>query len=185
MSEDSPRIREWLRRLTWSLSAVPSPEREEIVAEAHAHLREAMANGQSAEAALAGFGAAEDYGREFVDQMDVSGALGSGRYGAMLSVVGRRVQSSFAAALAGMIMIIIGGVMAATVVVMIYKLIDPTHTGLWLGTHQFFLGKIDDPAQARDLIGGWIYLVCTLLFAAAWLLGRNVLLWTLRRLARR
>jgi uncharacterized membrane protein len=77
MSSEAIEVQEWLRRLKWSLASMPSPEREDIVEETRAHLHEAIAGGQSAAAVLGGFGAPEDYARQFVDEMDVSHALGS------------------------------------------------------------------------------------------------------------
>jgi hypothetical protein len=184
MSDDPVEIQEWLRRLKWSLAAIAPFERDDIVEETRAHLRETMAKGATPSAALAGFGRPEDYARRFVDDMEVSGALGSQSTGAMLSVVGRRIHRSVVAAFTGGTILILSMFAFAALVMLAYKLSDPVHAGLWRNAHQFFIGKIDNPASATDLLGNWLYPLAAATLALAWLIGRFILLWAVRSLAR-
>src|SRR5215475_3417190 len=63
MSTDPSDVQEWLRRLKWSLASMPSPERDDILAEARAHIDEALASGKTPAQALSGFGPPEEYAR--------------------------------------------------------------------------------------------------------------------------
>lgn len=183
MSDDTPEIQDWLRRLKWSLTSVPSPERDDIVQETHAHLREAIAGGQTSGAVLAGFGTPEEYARQFVDEMDVSRALGSGRPAAMFATVVRRMHRSFIATLAFLAVFILGCAALGIGYTVVMKIVDPQHAGLWMGRTQFFIGTIDDPTSAHELLGYSLFPVAAMLFGGIWQLGRLILTRTLRHLA--
>ena len=181
---DANEIQDWLRRLSWSLAAIPSPEREDIVAEARAHIEEAIAQGQTPAAVLSGFGEPDEYARAFIDQMEVARAMGSQATSTMLATVTRRVHRSAVAALAAVVLFLLAVVVFTAVSVALFKLGDPAHTGLWHGPHAFFIGRIDDPSKAKELLGNWLLPLAALACALSWLIGRFVLLWTLRQLAR-
>ena len=72
--------------------------------------------------------------------------------------------------------------MAVTVAVM--EIQDPVHAGLWWGSTVRFVGTIDDPAMARDLLGPWLIPAAVAVLGAAWVLGRLILLAAVRTLAR-
>lgn len=184
MSSDPPEIDEWLRRLTWSLASMSSPERDNIVEETRSHLREVVAAGRTPSAALAGFGRAEDYARRFIDEMQIVGALGSQDTGALLRVIAGQIHRSLIAALAAIGIAALAALALTSVLMIILKLSDPVHAGLWRGAHQFFLGKIDDPGEATELLGTWLYPLCVAVLALTWFTGRLLLLWTVRRIAR-
>jgi uncharacterized membrane protein len=184
MSSDPAEIEEWLRRLKWSLASMSSPERDNIVEETRSHLREVLAAGCSPSAALAGFGRAEDYARRFIDEMQIVGALGSQDTGALLHVVARRINRSLVAALAAIGIAALGVLTLIAILMLILKLSDPVHAGLWRGAHQFFIGKIDNPADATELLGFWLYPLCVGILALSWFIGRLLLLWAVRRIAR-
>lgn len=179
-----PTVADWLRRLAWALAAMPAPQRDDIVAEARAHLEERAADGRSAIDALAGFGPAEDYARPFLDEMELTAALGSQKSGDLLGAVARRVHRSLVAAGAAVVLLTLALIALAAISLVIMKLQDPVHAGLWVGPGQQFIGTIDDPAQARELLGLWLYPLAAASLALAWLIGRLVLLWAVRRLAR-
>jgi hypothetical protein len=174
----------WLRRLGWSLASMPSTERDDIVEEARSHLREVLAAGRTPAEALAGFGRPEDYARRFIEERDIAGALASQGTGALLHVLARQVNRSVVAAIAAIGLIALSVIGLVAVVMLIVKLTDPVHAGLWRGSHQFFIGKIDDPANARELLGAWLFPLCACVLMLAWLIGRWILLWAVRGLAR-
>lgn len=184
MSGEPAEIQTWLRQLKWSLASVPSPERDDILAETRAHLEEAIASGRTPAEALQGFGAPEEYARRFVDEMDVAGALGSQKAGAMLSVIGRRIHRSVVAAAAAVALVVLVLLAFTALTMFVFKLSDPVHAGLWRNAHEFFIGKIDNPASATDLLGNWLYPLMVAVLFAAWLLGRLILLGAMRALAR-
>lgn len=179
-----PTVADWLRRLAWALAAMPPAQRDDIVAEARVHLEEGVAAGRSAAEALAGFGPAEDYARPFLDEMELTAALGSQKSGDLLGAVARRVHRSLVAAVAAVVLLALALVAFMAVSLVIMKLQDPVHAGLWIGPGQQFIGTIDDPTQARELLGLWLYPLAAGCLALAWLVGRLVLLWAVRRLAR-
>ena len=181
---EDPEVTRWLHQLNWALASVPTAEREDIVAEARAHLAESIADGHSPRDALAHFGAAETYARTFLDDIELSGALGSQRSGAMLSVLARRVHNSVVAAFGFFIVVILGAVALGVGLTGIAKIFDPVHAGLWVGPQIFAFGITGDPPHGRELLGHWIFPVAALIVALCWILGRMVLLWSLRTLAR-
>jgi len=184
MSEEPAVVLDWLRRLKWSLASIPSPEREDIYEEARSHLREMLAKGVTPAQAISGFGSPENYAHHFVEEMEISGALASQHTGAMASIVARRIHRSLMAAVAGVVLLVLGALVFASLAMLFFKLGDPIHTGLWRNAHEFFIGKIDSPMTATDLLGDWIYPLTVAVVALSWIAGRFVLLWAIRRLAR-
>ncbi len=184
VQNEDPDVSRWLSRLNWALASIPAAEREDIVAETRAHLAESIADGHSPKDALAHFGAAETYARTFLDDIELSGALGSQRWGAMLSVLGRRVHKSLVAAFGFLLVVILGGVALGAALTAAVKIVAPAYAGMWVGPREFGLGVIDDPSHAHELLGNWIFPVLALILALCWILGRMVLLWSLRTLAK-
>jgi hypothetical protein len=183
MSDEPAEIRLWLRRLRWSLAYAPSGEREEIVSEARAHLRDALSGGKTPSTAIAGFGAAEDYARRCIAEIELASAVASQDGFAMLSIVGRNLHRSAVAATAGLFLIALAAVSLVAVGVSVAKLVDPRHAGLWRGGHAFFIGVIDDPSGARELLGYWLFPLAVAVLVLTWVLGRVVLVWAVRSLA--
>lgn len=186
MSGDTPdrAVAEWLRRLTWALGRMPAPQRDDIVAEVRAHIEEATASGRSPHDVLAGFGDPAVYARPFLDEMELASALGSGRPGDLFAAVLARAHRSLLAVLALAAVTALGVAAFTAVSLVIMKLQDPAHVGLWIGPRQQFIGVIDDPSQAREYLGGWLYPLAALVLTLAAVLGRLLLLWSVRRLAR-
>lgn len=176
---------EWLRGLKWSLTAIPSPEREDIVEETRGHISERLEAGASLEEVLDAFGSPDVYARGFVEEMEVSSALGGGRSGSLLGVIARRAHRSAVAFAAFLGLLVIVAVALGAVITGVYKLVDPVHAGLWVGDGFAFLGTIDDPSTGRELLGNWVYVVIPAIFAACWFLGRLILIGTVRTFTRR
>ncbi|MGZ8370308.1 MAG: HAAS signaling domain-containing protein [Caulobacteraceae bacterium] len=177
---DDRKIEEWFRRLRWALERMPAPERDDIVEETRAHVKERIDGGASAAEVLASFGPAETYARQFLDEMELTSALSSTRSGDLLSVIARRVHRSLVALVAFLAVLFMGGFALGSVVTAIYKIADPEHSGLWVGSGDFFIGQIDNPAGHHELLGNWIYPFTVLAVAIAWVLGRLVLIWAAR-----
>lgn len=175
----------WLRRLRWSLDSLPAADRDEIVAEAAAHFADAGAAGRDVAAVIAGFGTPEAYARRYLDEAELARALGSQSAGDLAGVVARRLHRSLIAAVAGLavLALTLAAFVAVTLVVM--EIQDPARTGLWIGPTVRFIGQIDDPAIAHDLLGGWMLPAAAGVIGAAFVLGRLALLAAVRALARR
>jgi uncharacterized membrane protein len=184
MSSDPAEIEAWLRRLKWSLASMPAPERDNILDEARSHLREVLAKGCTPAAALKRFGRAEDYARHFVEEMQIMGALGSRDSRALLQVLTSQLSGSIVGTLAVIGMAALGVFALAAVLMLTLKILDPAHTGLWRGAHAFFIGKIDNPAEATDLLGIWLYPMCVGVLALCWMSCRMLLVRTVSRIAR-
>lgn len=185
MSPDAAQIKEWLRQLESSLASMSPPERHNILEEARSHLHEKLAAGRTPAAALAGFGSPDDYAQRFVDEMQIEGALRSKNTGALLHVVTREINRDLVATLAGIGIAVLGVLSFVAVTMLILKLSDPVHAGVWIGAHGFFdIGKIGNPAHATELLGNWLYPLCVGVLALSWLSGRKLLLWAVRRIAR-
>lgn len=177
-------VEAWLRRLYWALKPMPSPARDEIVAETRAHLSERLDSGADPVELLDRFGPPDAYARHFLDEMELAHALGEQKSAGLLTVIGRRVHGDLIAALAFAIVVALAGFSLAAIATLSYEILDPVHTGLWRGSNQFFIGVIDDPGAARDLLGPLIWPAALAVIALSWGLGRAVLLAAARRLAR-
>ena len=177
-------VSDWLRRLSWALAAMPSPDREDIVAEARAHIDEAEAAGRATAEVLAGFGSPDAYARRFMEEMELSAALGSGRVTPLFVALARRVHHSLIAFGAFVIVLCVVAFAAGAALAAVWKLVDPQHVGLWLGSNFFFIGQIDDPSTGRELLGLWLYPFAAVTLVLAWIICRFVLVRTLRMLSR-
>jgi hypothetical protein len=178
MSDDS-RIEDWLRRMKWALARMPSPEREDILAETRAHLRERLDGGQDAEAALAALGPADAYARRFIDEMELSGALGSQKFSDLLRVILRRLHRSLIALVAFFALLILGAIGIGAPLTALARMVDPAHFGLWVGPDNFAFGYNDSPS-VHEVLGAKIYPVSLIMAGTAWVLGRMVLVWAAR-----
>ncbi|MBP6011082.1 MAG: hypothetical protein KBA31_02540 [Alphaproteobacteria bacterium] len=181
MSEPaSEPLEDFLRRLGWGLQGLP--DRMDIVAETRAHVLDCLARGERIEAVLAGFGTPEEYARSFVDGMELSRALSSEKSGDLAGAVLRRAHRSVVAGVAVIALMVLGACAFAAAYLALLKVIDPSHAGLWWSESEQFIGVIDDPSEARELLGLWVFPVTAAVCAAAWITGRFVLLWAARNL---
>lgn len=182
MSEagDARAVSGWLRRFKWSLGSVPSPEREDIVAEVRAHLSERLAGGIGVTDALNAFGTPETYARSFVEEMELARALTGGRIPSMLGVIVRLAHRSAVAAAAFVVVLLVAGLAAGITLTAILKIFDPTQVGFWVGPGGAHFGPSGGGPEMRELLGGWIYLLAPVSVAAAWVLCRLVLIRALR-----
>lgn len=181
-ARDAHRLAAYLRDLRWALSALPASDRDEIVAETRSHLLDRVAAGAALDSALAALGDARDYARPFVDSYRRHAALAHGRTREQLALVGERIASSARAAWTALLLILLwapGLALAGTAIV---KLRHPEIAGLWVGPRRLFVGTIDDPTLARELLGFWIFPVAVVALVAAWILTRRLLAAAVRRL---
>jgi hypothetical protein len=103
----------------------------------------------------------------------------------MLRVAGQRVHRSAAAALAMMLVLFLAMLGIATLLTALMHFTDPARWGVWSGPRLFLIGAVDGRADARELLGAGIYPASLLCAFVCWQIGRTVLLWALRVMARR
>jgi hypothetical protein len=179
-------LKTYIRRLGWALASLPERDRDDIVEETRLHVLARVEQGQTLDDALAALGAAERYASRFIDEMEVVGALATGRSGAMLSVVFRHAHRSLVALLAGLAVLLLGSVGLGCIFAAIMKQFDPQHIGLWTSASGTFrLGLEEHPENYHELLGVWFYPFTFAGAAVSFLLCRLVLNWTLAAIARR
>ena len=177
---DGRAISAWLRRFKWSLAGMPSPERDEIVAEVRAHLMERIDAGDGVTDALNAFGRPEAYARSFMEEMELARAITGERVPSMLGVVIRRAHRSaiaLAAFLGVLVLVVLAVGIAGTA---IHKMFVADNSGLWVGNGSFYFGLADESSGMRELLGLWLYPLTPLVIGACWVLGRLILLSTVR-----
>ena len=102
--KDERRLEDWLRRFRWALASMPLSDRDDIVEETRAHVRERLHEGARLSDVLDALGPPDAYARGFIDEMDLSGALASQRPKAMFGAVLRRAHRSAVAAFAFLVL---------------------------------------------------------------------------------
>lgn len=175
----------WLRRLEWALHALPIKDREEIVRETRSHIEERIAQNVDEPQILASLGDADDYAQSFLDDFELSQALGSRKLPAMIGVAARWIHRSAAAAAAFTGVLLLGLFAAGVVLTAVMHFLDPTHWGLWVSNRMLLIGHVDDPSEARELLGAGIYPFAVGTLIAWWIAGQAALLGSLRVVVRR
>ena len=179
-------LKTYLRQLRWGLAPQSTVDRDDIVEETRLHILARIETGQTLQAVLSSLGPAEVYASRFNDEMEITGALGSEKPIAVLFTILKRAHRSLTAVAAVASVLALSVCALAFVVTAGLKPFDPEHIGLWLSSHgSLLVGSISNPTDHRELLGGWIYPVAAIMVAIAWLLGRLVMIWTLRRIARK
>lgn len=175
----------WLRRLGWALGSLPAVERADIVREAQSHLEERSASGMDDRAILDAIGTPEDYARGFLDEYELARALGNGTVSGLMAAAGRRMHRSAIAFGAFICVLLLGLLGASALLTAVMHFLDPAHWGLWISSRMLLLGQIDNPAEARELLGAGIYPFSAVIVAICWAAGRLTLIGALKALASR
>lgn len=159
MTDDHPRIAAYLHRLGWALAPLPEADRESILAETAAHLEDRRTEGEAAlDAALQGFGPAEDYARAFVEEYRLVGAVSApGPLPLLreaLAVAGRSVLGFLGALVFGSLYLLA----LALVLVALVKPVLPQQTGLFVDGDGIALGIVtaESAAGAEERLGYWV-----------------------------
>lgn len=186
MSNSSPLNKDhWLRRLEWSLHSLPSKDRTDIVLEARSHIEDRIAQGVSETDALSSLGTPEEHAHGFVQEFELSEALGSRAGFRMLRVAGNRVHRNAAAALAMLLVFMLGVIAIGTVLTALMRFTNGAQWGVWTASHMFLIGYQESNDGAREIVGAGIYPLAVLCVFTCWHMGRAILLWALRTMAKR
>ncbi|WP_407069764.1 HAAS signaling domain-containing protein [Luteibacter sahnii] len=89
--------RVWLRRLRWSLSALPRADRDDVTCEIESHISDRIAQGMIEEHVLTALDPPECYARAFLDDFELNAALANQGLLAMGKVALHRITRSLAA----------------------------------------------------------------------------------------
>jgi hypothetical protein len=180
-------LKTYLRRLGWALSSLPERDRDDIVEETRVHVLARVEQGQGLTETLASFGPADVYAARFVDEMEITRALGSQKPLQVLGVVLRRAHKSLAATLAFLFVLFFGAWGLGGLFAAVTKPFDPDHIGLWTSDRgAFFIGSVDGAhPHLHEILGNWIYPAAAINAVVCWFLCRLVLLWALRTLRRK
>lgn len=172
----------YLRELRWALGGLPENDRDEIVAEARSHLLDRVDTGTALPAALGALGSPRDYARPFLDTYEESSALTRGRARDLLPVLVGHGARSFRAAATLAVFVLLWAPALALAGTAIIKVFRPEIAGLWVGPAQFFIGTIDDPSSARELLGAWIFPLAVVGLVTASIVTRRLASAAVRRL---
>lgn len=178
------RIEDYLRRVRAGLASLPETVREDVVAELRSHIADRVEAGHEPAAVIAALGAPEDYAARMYDAHQVTEALSTRRTGALVGALIRSMAVNGFAIAAAIALFFLWSFVVSVAGVAVWEITDPEHTGLWVSDRVFFIGKIDDPSIANDVLGVWIFPLTLGLVAGAWLLTQALAVWTLRRLKR-
>lgn len=171
-------LEQWMRRFGWALGRLQPAEREDILRETRSHIDERVAAGSSVETVLAEFGPAERYARQFIDEMEAAEALGSRRTSDLARVVSLKAHQNLFAVASLLLLSMLALTGAVTLFLVLLKILDPVHTGVWIGEGVVLIGVIDDPQTARDILGLWLFPLAAICLCSVWLLGRLLLSFT-------
>jgi hypothetical protein len=97
-----------LRRLDWALHAFPTKDRDDIVRETRSHIEERINQNMAESQILASLGDADDYAQSFLDEFELSQALGSRKLPAMIGAAARWIHRRVAAAAAFTSVLLLG-----------------------------------------------------------------------------
>ena len=184
MQKDDAKLADFLRRLRWSLSPLPQLDIDDIVAETRSHVEDRIEAGASLDDALAGIGDPALYAGRFVREHSAAKAMSTRGANALVSALLANAAGNVLAIATLAVIFVMWAFVLLVCLVAVTKIFHPDTVGLWSGGDMFFLGIIDDPSTARELLGVWIFPLAFALLVFAILVTRRLALWALRRLVR-
>lgn len=184
-ADNSTAATAWLREVRHGLASLPGSVRDDILAELDGHIAERVEAGTAPQDVVAALGPADAYARAMYDAHRLETAITTRRYGDMLDALIRTAAGHGLAVLAGAAILVLWAAACLVASVAAFKIADPLHAGLWRSETEFFIGLIDDPSTADELLGVWIFPLTLFALTLAFLATRALAIWTLRRIARR
>lgn len=185
MTEPARLITDYVRRLRWSLQAIPAEDRAGLTREIESHLTDSLAAGPDAlDAALAAMGPPHALAARYVQEFLLAGALGDDRPTPLIRAMLVRSGRSAAAfgALLGALLLYIFALCFAAVALM--KPLFPSHVGLWWLPQGSAFGILADPPATPETMGLWVVPLALAVALACYALATLVLRGTGRHLLR-
>lgn len=185
MTDSARIIADYVRRLRWSLQAIPAEDRAGIVREIESHLTDSLAAGPDRlDASLSALGSPHALAARFVQEYRLAGALGEDRSAPLLRAMMIRSGRS-AAAFGSVLVAMLFYLIALSLVGMAaLKPLFPGHVGLWSLPQGPAFGILADPPAAPEQMGLWILPIAIAGALACYVLATLVLRSTGRHLLR-
>lgn len=180
MAQDDERdIDQHVRRLLWSLQALPHDDRLGIGSEIHDHLTTSARRGAGAlDQAMARLGAPAVLARSYVEDYELAGAVNrAAPAGLLMNLLGRGTRSlaAFGGGLAALFLYLFA---ASFALVAVAKLIVPAKVGAWHSAHAISAGITVPPAGTHELLGYWIVPIAIVLGALCFVGAGNCCDWS-------
>lgn len=173
----------YLRTLRWGLSALPERDRAEIVQEIQAHFLDALEQGQPVDQILAGFGPANEYARDMVENFRLSVAAGQAASLPVAMVLFSRIARGTGSILVGAITLLLGLIGLTFAAMIPLEILQPEQTGLWLWQGRLFFGSDPSVPPEAELLGiGLIPLALSLVGLCGLTIRALLLAWGRRAL---
>jgi uncharacterized membrane protein len=178
-------LNDYIKQLKWSLSKLPSEDREEIIQEVHGHLLDRLKGSESVEdfqEILEEFGPPDMYARSFLENYEASVALASASPWQILQQNFRMISHGSSVVLSFLVILFLYILSVFLVLVGLLKPLFPNHIGLWVSRSpfSFLFGFKLSPESNSELLGYWIIplaiLLGTALFIATSRLSRYSLI---------
>ncbi len=185
MTEPVRIIADYVRRLRWSLQAIPAEDRDGLVREIESHLTDSLAAGpHSLDTAIAAMGPPHAMAACYIQEFRLAGALGDDRPAPLIHALlvrsGRSV-AAFGGVLIAMLLYLFALCFAAVAIV---KPLFPSHVGLWSLPQGAAFGILTDPPAAPEMMGLWVLPIALAGALACYALATLVLRGTGRHVLR-
>lgn len=185
MTEPVRVIADYVRRLRWSLQAIPAEDRDGLVREIESHLTDSLAAGrETLDAAIASMWPPHALAARYVQEFRLAGALGQDRAPPLIQALlirSGRSMAAFGGVLAAMLLYLFALCFAAVAIV---KPLFPSHVGLWSLPQGSAFGILTDPPAAPEMMGLWVLPIALAGALACYALATLVLRGTGRHVLR-
>jgi uncharacterized membrane protein len=185
MTEPVRIIADYVRRLRWSLQAIPAEDRNGLVREIESHLIDSLAvSPASLDATIKAMGPPHTLAARYVEEFRLAGALGDDSPAPLIHALlirsGRSV-AAFGSVLTAMLLYLSAFCLVAMAVA---KPLFPSHVGLWSSSAGSAFGIMTDAPAAPEMLGLWVLPVALAGALACYALATLVLRGTGRHLLR-
>ena len=154
-------LNDYIKRLKWSLSKLPSEDSKEIIQEVQGHLQDRLQESETLEdfeKVFNEFGPPDEYARSFLENYEVSVALASASPWQILIQNFRMIGDSIGRAIPVFGIALLYLLSISIILMGILKPLFPNNIGLWASTNPFHfafgMNLSQDPAN--EILGYWI-----------------------------
>ncbi len=172
---------DYLRKLSWAMAAIPDDCRTEIVVETRTHIDERLEAGSELSEILSSLGDPVVYAERFLDEYEVTAAIGKSDTTGLVAIVFDRFFSNWWVALSTLVCLTLWSLTLVVGVVAILKIFNASTVGLWQGDGFFIFGIIDSPESGKELLGLWLYPIVVVAVSISWFCTRRLSLFALRK----
>jgi uncharacterized membrane protein len=154
-------MNDYIKQLKWSLSKLPSEDREEIIQEVHGHLMDRLKASETVEdfqKTLREFGPPEEYARSFLENYEASAALASASPWQILQQNFRMIGHRGSVALSFLVILFLYILSVFLILVGLLKPFFSKNIGAWVFENPFgiLFGFNFTPGSGKEILGYWI-----------------------------